>query len=277
MIDHAGAGSARMTVITSQRKGITMGCDIHLFVEKRVPATAAGPAFWTSADTWEPYPDDWKDEADQNKDVQHVPYGKAFYTERNYDLFAILADVRNGRGFAGCDTGEGFVPISAPRGLPFDVSDPVKAESDRWDVDGHSHSYFTVAELMAYDWTQVTTKRGWVDAVMFWSWCNWGRDEGEGPRGYSGGVWGRDIEHVEPDVMEGRIKGLLQAHPSESGRRDRDHEDEVIAKHLSSVYTQVAWTTPYYRAAHWFLGTVLPRLWRLGAPQDVRIVFWFDN
>ena len=39
---------------------------------------------------------------------------------RNYDTFAVLADVRNGYGFAGCDTGDGFEPISEPKGFPSD-------------------------------------------------------------------------------------------------------------------------------------------------------------
>ena len=43
------------------------------------------------------------------------------YDNRCYNLFAILAGVRNGRGFAGCKTGEEFNPISAPKGYPEDM------------------------------------------------------------------------------------------------------------------------------------------------------------
>lgn len=45
---------------------------------------------------------------------------------RNYDLFAILANIRNGSGFAGVPTGEGFVPISEPRGIPQDLQYRIK-------------------------------------------------------------------------------------------------------------------------------------------------------
>jgi len=41
---------------------------------------------------------------------------------RNYNWFAVLADVRNGRGFAGIKTGEGFDPIADPKGFPSDAS-----------------------------------------------------------------------------------------------------------------------------------------------------------
>ena len=42
--------------------------------------------------------------------------------DRNYRAFAVLADVRNGYGFAGFSTGDAVIPISEPRGLPDDMS-----------------------------------------------------------------------------------------------------------------------------------------------------------
>lgn len=41
-------------------------------------------------------------------------------TYRNYDTFAVLANVRNGEGFAGHKTGEKWPYIDNPRGLPDD-------------------------------------------------------------------------------------------------------------------------------------------------------------
>lgn len=78
-----------------------MGCDIHFYVEKRING------IWQTADKWS---------ADLDDDRPYVDYDDRFYRDRNYDLFGILADVRNGRGFAGVTTGEGFVPIAAPQG-----------------------------------------------------------------------------------------------------------------------------------------------------------------
>ena len=67
-----------------------------------------------------------------------------FCEDRNYDLFATLADVRN----------YGDTPyIAEPRGLPKDVTKKVKKESDDWGEDGHSHSYFTLKELIEYQST----------------------------------------------------------------------------------------------------------------------------
>lgn len=248
-----------------------MGCDIHLYVERRESAA------WISADTWE------KSEYDEER--VHVPYEKSFYHARNYDLFAMLANVRNGSGFAGVDTGDGFVPICDPRGLPDDLSAQLQAYVDGGAVD-HTPSWLTVAELMAYDWTQQTKKRGWVDAV---EWARW-RDYGK-PNDWSGGISGGAIEHVSYAAMEKAWIKLrdLRGYPKErhacahlrlgSDADKRDLEDfcRFVCGPIQRPYCQVEWRINYYDQASEFLGTVLPRLWRLGKPDDVRIVFWFDS
>lgn len=231
-----------------------MGCDIHIYVEKREGDQ------WRSADEW----------ADEYGEGADVPYRKRFYDGRNYDLFAILANVRNGRGFAGVKTGDGFNPISEPRGLPEDVSQEVRAASDRWDSDGHSHSYLTVAEIMAFDWTQTTRKSGWVNALTFHKWVRWARGRGEGPAGWSGFVAGGNVEHVSADEMERRIKSITD------GAHFEEQEARIKAQ-LGNLYCEVEWAIPYYEAGGKLLGETLPRLWRLGDPSEVRLVFWFDN
>jgi hypothetical protein len=71
--------------------------------------------------------------------------------ERSYDTFAMLANVRNGRGFAGIKTSDGFPFIAEPRGLPDDfemVERKTRDEEDdgederhpeRWEVGGGEH------------------------------------------------------------------------------------------------------------------------------------------
>lgn len=112
-----------------------MGCDIHLFVETRNHDTGA-----------------WELRSDAPR-LHH----------RNYAVFAILANQRNG---------EGFTPISEPRGLPPDVSNALAAihandvaeepDESKEDADGeaygdywvgdHSFSWLTLAELL--EWRQ---------------------------------------------------------------------------------------------------------------------------
>jgi hypothetical protein len=108
-----------------------MGCDVHLYTEKK--KTINGEEKWVNADYWSINPHFGEDEYEPELEIISL------YSHRNYDLFNILAEVR-GNGPS----------ISPPRGLPNDVSDIVKKESDRWVGDGHSHSYFTLAELKEY-------------------------------------------------------------------------------------------------------------------------------
>jgi hypothetical protein len=102
-----------------------MGCDIHAYKEKFIDGR------WLTADAWEAY-----DYGDDDKG-KSVPYEKRPYTGRNYVLFGILSKgVRSEHA------------ISFPeRGMPFDASSEVAADSDRWDSDGHSHSYLYLHEI----------------------------------------------------------------------------------------------------------------------------------
>lgn len=210
-----------------------MGCDIHLYVER---CTDSG---------WENIPnqsEEWADPAN-------------WYSGRNYHLFAILADVRNGHGFAGVKTGEGFIPIAPPRGLPDDVSASIRAKSDEWDIDGHSHSHLTVAEILAFDWDQETTLTG-----LF-------RDDGEDgddPRWRNGGraAWVQDYAN--------KYKELPPNAGSYCGGVSGPNADR---------YKRVTWVTPYHRCVDSDWWATVARAARLskGALDDVRFVFWFDN
>lgn len=257
-----------------------MGCDIHFFVERRVDGK------WLTADVWE----------NEYDDGLSVPYTKSFYHDRNYDLFAMLADVRNGRGFAGVKTGEGFVPIHEQRGIPEDGCKEYRDAAEGSGVDCHSHSWCTVAELLSYDWTQVTTKQGIVGLSDLARWKMNGA-----PQSWSGGVWGGSIEIFDGSRGVTAVENAIAKLKEDSVRADwysvmhmvaRFHDldetklEPAQAAILEAVKTelgcprphfQVQWQTPYYEAASSFLSETMPRLWRLGAPKDVRACFFFDN
>lgn len=241
-----------------------MGCDIHLFVEKRVKGK------WVTADKWEVD----KDSEDTPK-RKHVPYDKCFYKGRNYNLFAILADVRNGRGFAGVKTGAGFNPISEPRGLPDDVTPEVGLEAAGWAGDGHSHSWLTVHELLEYDWTQTTMLEGDLHALDFERWERYDRARGEYPESYAGAIMGRDIKRIDED----RLREMIAKKKADLETRKvyGPAWEEEMRKDFGDIITHSCWEMPYHKCAKNFLSECLPKLWRLGAPADVRIVFWFDN
>lgn len=90
-----------------------MGCDIHFHVESK-------------GTSWNP--EEW------------VYEGVLYSRDRNYRLFAELADVRSG--------GE-IEPIAEPRGLPQKISYPVEDDFERWKADAHSTTWLTLSELQA--------------------------------------------------------------------------------------------------------------------------------
>lgn len=92
--------------------------------------------------------------------------------DRNYCVFAMLADIRNGFAFACSKTHEPLVPISEPRGFPEDfdiVGDSVILESydqpniEYW-MGSHSFSWLTVSEILAWEgWSKDLEMEGFID------------------------------------------------------------------------------------------------------------------
>lgn len=179
------------------------------------------------------------------------------YDGRNYNLFAILANVRNRHD---------FVPISEPKGFPLDVSEEIAEEHEG----NHSHSWLTLAELMAFDWTQTATLSGYVNGPEYFSWCAYRKGRGEGPDSYRQGVGGGNVKHVTVEAMEALVKKANHGVDWNDARR-------VVVETLSSHYCLVEWQSPYWRCASEFIGCIIPQLWRLGKPEDARIVFSFDS
>lgn len=129
-----------------------MGCDIHFFVERYTSDNNFdGPKDiqeerhiklsefksnskikrWVSADKWGIEEDYWYVDDE-------------YYSGRNYYLFGILANVRN----------NSIKPIDDPRGIPNDASIGYKRAADQMGSDAHSHSYFSLSELLDVNWNQ---------------------------------------------------------------------------------------------------------------------------
>ena len=189
------------------------------------------------------FEDPYACERDIGKHIVSITRTDEPYTGRNYKLFSILADVRN--------VEDGIIPINTPRDLPKDVTDEIKEISDSWGCDGHSHSYLTVRELLDYDWEVEEIERGTVsenDYIAF------KKDNNVIPS-YCGST-ARTISNEDMDLL---ISGKLQ-------------RDKKLKYH-----TEISWTEKRRDTVDYFLDVVIPNLLELGEPEDVRIVFWFDN
>jgi len=177
-----------------------------------------------------------------------IPYGNRIYSGRNYDLFGMLANVRNGVGFAGIVTGTGFTPISMPKGLPNDVSPIVKSLSDSWEGDGHSHSYLTLRELLDYEWEgQTTTHAGYVEEAQYKEY----KEKGQ-PESWSGMIDGCSIVHLEQEEMEKLISGEMER-PKFKHPKTGDEQD-------AHCVTIVKWKVSYSWSVSYFLENTIPKL-----------------
>jgi hypothetical protein len=253
-----------------------MGCDIHLYVE----AKPLEQDRWIRIDRQISFHEGWDD---REKQVITLDWGDG----RNYNAFAMLADVRNGSGFAGVDTGDGFEPIAMPRGLPEDASPSVYDESERWGVDGHSHSYFTLRELLNLEtlgyWDKTTTIRG----VFTTPELEKAKAEGivesvegqevrltKAPQSWSGGIWGPDLKDIFHISWE-------QSYRTSAGWLIND--TIPLMRELASNYSlsRGVFTKGLGRGKHPYPvvfpseGEILDH-WT-DAAELVRIVFWFDN
>ena len=96
-----------------------MGCDIHAMIEIRCPHDSFPESTYEY----------WHNAGDP-------------MIGRDYELFAVLAGVRNDYG---------ITPISEPRGMPEDSCSEIDAYSEKFGIDGHSHSWLTLEELRSFN------------------------------------------------------------------------------------------------------------------------------
>lgn len=210
-----------------------MGCDIHGVFQRRTP-------------------EGWAD----------VPTTCA--SDRHYQLFAVLAGVRNGYGFAGVPRGEAVAPISEPRDLPadFEIADgahPMTKEA--WEADGHAKYYKPGEQGYGTKWMG-DHSFSWLSGEEMLAWAE------RAPIVQHCGVieWVRWLEwdHREPEEYCGSISGpglsTIEQIEAEAGRK--------------ATHVRVRWHSPLRKELAYFFDEVA----RLAAAHgEIRFVFGFDS
>lgn len=210
-----------------------MGCDIHMYVER------------PGANGWEyvPPPPAWNSESlDMSGGAPEWSRDKWFW-DRDYELFAWLANVRNYHDQP---------PLAEPRGMPRKPNGPsveVARERKSWGVDGHSHTWFLLSELRS---DFVVKHAGLIKEESYVEW----KSSGDAfPKSW---CQGSSAPHVsEADYIAGVRPKLREG------------------LEWAGFYVACEWELPAAKSFERFFKFVRAVAEHAGA--DARLVFWFDN
>lgn len=177
--------------------------------------------------------------------------------DRNYDSFAVLANVRNGSGFAGVKTGEGWDPISDPRGLPEGTNERVECPTcyseDAYWLGDHSHSWVTLTEMKTA-WEKYKDKGYTVHGCL------------------EKKQWIQLQGGTLPDTWSGHISG-------QSIILVNDIEARAGAEF---THVKTFWTVPAANRLHYIKKCIdalegIKAEKRVSSDDDIRMVFGFDS
>lgn len=216
-----------------------MGCDIHVFVERKINGV------WTHVpESLGPISHLYT--------IHNMDYfnERTWRPERNYQLFAILANVRN--------YGKAIVPLSSPRGIPNDVSNYVKKQSDDFDMDGHSHSYFLISELLQFKKTNKLEFRTYLNINQYEKFLD-----------------GANINSLNIDWSLSRE---LDDYKLLSNDDMKELVNNIVLLDDNNYLTAIDSYEPLDKCQLSFFDYYLPEMAKLDSnPKNIRVVFWFDN
>ena len=180
---------------------------------------------------------------------------------RHYLLFAVLAGVRNGYGFAGVYRHEPLQPIAEGRGLPPDLK---YDEDDDWEFGDHSRTWVLGSEIL--EWAKTDRRLvhcGVITREAFQSW------DGKHPDSYSGGVWGANLRTIDDLVSAKNVGCVLEnTPPPETGLA-------VVKQELIPwTHIRVWWVEPINESIGSFLDIIRKLMDEHG---EIRMIMGFDS
>lgn len=193
----------------------------------------------------------WKNVSD-SKGPKHLYYvtgdpqfdKNSWYNGRSYNLFALLA----GRG-----NSDIIAPIKEPIGIPSDVSNKVRKAFEKMGDEVHTPSSYTLKELL--DKKDITFNvKAVLDADLYKKY-----KKGQLPESWY------TLQHVPREcvVTNEKMDRLM--------RMMMFSDDEQF-------FTEVSIDYPYNKVHTHFWDKIIPAMENLKKnPEDVRIVFWFEN
>ena len=213
-----------------------MGCDIHAYCEVKRKGK------WVLMGDIFPYV--YYDPSHPEDDY-NTATSDCVFVGRNYELFGILAGVRG--------SGDAFIP---PRGVPNNASKEFKKIVDGWGSDGHTHHWYTLKELLEYDWFGNKTYSGYVSVYEYAEYKKDGRPSD----------WYDSKLKKCKVITNEEMDEVLKKHKKE--KRMSDNDEFAI--------TYITWKQSHSNFCGDFTNS-LSYMKLLGDPKDVRMVFFFDN
>ena len=199
-----------------------MGCDIHFYVERKIDGV-------------------WQQQF--NTAEENPRWQKYWFNGRNYILFGLLAGVRN----------HDVDPLVEPRGVPNDMSDSLTKEWEGWAGDGHTPTYYSLAELLAAKDKKIM-RSGYVDVSGYKQYLKQGY-----PEDFEYGLYGQGNYKVVDNKEMDRIVNLT------AFLGETEYYTDVIWEESCSNICEPFWHD-------------LERVRALDPdPNNLRCVFWFDN
>jgi hypothetical protein len=227
-----------------------MGCDSHPYIERKQKNG------WVVMDDKERY---WAEMRKNEYDESIRSNIINVLGNRDYTMFAVLADVRN----------NGIRSLFANRGMPKDAASKTKKAIPA-DSDYHSHTYFTVQELLNTKWDKVGQSHGVavLYADQFQSW----KETGKVPDDADDYPW--DSSDLTRQVSEEEMTMLLMSNEVRRLVKTKKKGGEIV--HRAGPYVQIG-SPRTYRQLVPRLISIIPELQKLGDPKKVRVVIAFDN
>lgn len=261
-----------------------MGCDIHGFCEVKengvwklnTKKVFKNPYYLSTEEVKEIQA---KDPGYEILEWQRDQFREHPSDTRSYDWFAILANVRNGWGFAGITTGEGFSIIDEPRGVPDDCTPEWKEQVDQWRGDMHSHSYLSVEDFDNFNWNQLTNKQGVIPLDEYKKLAG----TNQCPGSWSGGISGPNIITVDEDAAEKILREqsvVVDEYviPDRRLTRDKSKGHLVSLESGHNIWVLYKWTILYSDWFEYKIESIVKPMRTLRKEyEEVRYVFGFDN
>lgn len=218
-----------------------MGTDIHYRFETKVKAEQNQVATKADASEW-------------------VTIETRYEGHRHYLLFAVLAGVRNGYGFAGVYRHEPLQPIAEGRGLPPDLK---FGEDEDWEFGDHSRTWVLGSEIL--EWAKLDrmlVHAGIISREQFESWG------GKSPDSYCGGVSGPGVLVID-DINSATTLGCVNREYSKESQLVAGGDTEIPWTHI-----RVYWAEALNESIGDFLSIIREEMDKHG---EIRMVMGFDS